>query len=156
MKHKTVKFKASQNGSGPQGRLVRLFDTTLRDGTQGEGISISVDDKLKVAETLDRLGIHYIEGGWPGSNPKDELFFSRAKKELKLKAARLVAFSSTRRKGRAASSDENILKLLASGSPALCVFGKSWDSHVVHALRASLQENLEIISDTVKFLKAKG
>ncbi|MCG3204126.1 MAG: (R)-citramalate synthase [Elusimicrobia bacterium] len=134
---------------------VKLFDTTLRDGTQGEGISISVDDKLKVAEILDRLGIHYIEGGWPGSNPKDELFFSRAKKELKLKNAKLVAFSSTRRKGRTAASDDNIARLVSAHTPAVCVFGKSWDSHVVHALRASLPENLEIISDTVSFLKSK-
>jgi 2-isopropylmalate synthase len=148
-----------KNGSKPApsagGRIIKLFDTTLRDGTQGEGISISVDDKLKVAETLDRLGVHYIEGGWPGSNPKDELFFARAKKELKLKNAKLVAFSSTRRKGRTAATDENILKLVASSSPAVCVFGKSWDSHVIHALRASLEENLDIISDTVRFLKSK-
>lgn len=136
-------------------RRVRFFDTTLRDGTQGEGISISVDDKFKVAETLDRLGIHYIEGGWPGSNPKDELFFSRAKKELKLKNAKLVAFSSTRRKDRSASNDDNIRQLLSAGTPAVCVFGKSWDSHVVHALRASLDDNLKIIADTVSFLKSK-
>jgi 2-isopropylmalate synthase len=135
--------------------LIRLFDTTLRDGTQGEGVSIGVDDKLKVAETLDRLGVHYIEGGWPGSNPKDELFFARARKELKLKTAKLAAFSSTRRKGRLASNDENILKLVAAGTPAITVFGKSWDSHVINALRATLPENLEIISDTVSFLKSK-
>lgn len=136
-------------------RQIKLFDTTLRDGTQGEGISISVDDKLKVAETLDHLGVHYIEGGWPGSNPKDELFFARARKELKLKNAKLVAFSSTRRKSRTAATDDNILKLLSANTPVLCVFGKSWDSHVIHALRATLPENLEIISDTVSFLKSK-
>lgn len=156
MKNKSkVNFKASQNGSNPHGRLVRLFDTTLRDGTQGEGISISVDDKLKVAETLDWLGVQYIEGGWPGSNPKDEFFFSRARKELKLKTARLVAFSSTRRKDRKASQDENILKLAGAGTPTVCIFGKSWDAHVIHALRATLDENLEIIRDTVEFLKSK-
>ncbi|MFN0117878.1 MAG: citramalate synthase [Elusimicrobiota bacterium] len=136
-------------------REILLFDTTLRDGTQSEGISISVDDKLKIAQALDHLGIHYIEGGWPGSNPKDELFFARAKKEIKFKNAKLVAFSSTRRKGRTAASDENILRLVAAGTPAVCIFGKSWDSHVIHALRASLQENLDIISDTVSFLKSK-
>lgn len=146
-----MKDKSKLNGT----RGVRLFDTTLRDGTQGEGISISVDDKLKIAQTLDNLGVHYIEGGWPGSNPKDELFFSRAKKELKLKQAKLVAFSSTRRKSRSASSDENILKLVSAGTPAVCIFGKSWDSHVIHALRATLPENLEIIRDTVQFLKSK-
>lgn len=145
----------SRNGHSAPRRTIRLFDTTLRDGTQGEGISISVDDKLKVAQTLDDLGIHYIEGGWPGSNPKDELFFQRARKELKLKAAKLVAFSSTRRKSRTAATDENILKLLSAQTPALCVFGKTWDSHVIHALRASLPENIEIIRDTVSFLKSK-
>lgn len=144
----------SKNGSSAP-RVVRLFDTTLRDGTQGEGISISVDDKLKVAETLDWLGVHYIEGGWPGSNPKDELFFSRARKELKLKTAKLVAFSSTRRKDRKASQDDNILKLVSAGTPVVCIFGKSWDAHVIHALRATLDENLEIIRDTVSFLKSK-
>ena len=137
-------------------RVVKLFDTTLRDGTQGEGISISVDDKLKIAETLDELGVHYIEGGWPGSNPNDEQFFARAKKELKLKNAKLVAFSSTRKKGKPAYQDENIQRLVAAGTPAICVFGKSWDAHVIHALRASLQENIDIISDTVTFLKSKG
>src|SRR3954470_4750441 len=107
--------RSSPSKTGKAGtRVVKLFDTTLRDGTQGEGISISVDDKLKVAVTLDHLGVHYIEGGWPGSNPKDELFFSRARKELKLKNAKLVAFSSTRRKGRRASEDENILALVSA------------------------------------------
>jgi len=134
---------------------VKLFDTTLRDGTQGEGISITVDDKLKIAGVLDQLGVHYIEGGWPGSNPKDELFFARARKGLRLKNAKLVAFSSTRRKGMRASQDPNMKGLLAAGTPVVCVFGKSWDSHVIHALRASLPENLEIISDTVSFLKSK-
>jgi len=141
--------------SGNSGRVVRLFDTTLRDGSQGEGVSISVEDKLKIAETLDRLGIHYIEGGWPGSNPKDELFFERARKELKLKKAKLVAFSSTRRKGHSASTDENIKKLLSVGTPVVCVFGKSWDSHVTHALRVSLNENLDLITDTVSYLKSR-
>lgn len=136
-------------------RVVKLFDTTLRDGTQGEGISISVDDKLRIADALDRLGVHYIEGGWPGSNPKDELFFARAHKELKLKKAKLVAFSSTRHKNKTAATDENIKRLLAANTPVLCVFGKSWDLHVIHALRASLDDNLAIISDTVGFLKSK-
>ncbi|MCB4756746.1 MAG: citramalate synthase [Elusimicrobia bacterium] len=134
---------------------VKLFDTTLRDGAQGEGISISVEDKLKIAEVLDDLGIHYIEGGWPGSNPKDDLFFQRARKELKLKNATLVAFASTRRKGVRAAQDEGLRRLLAAGTPAVCVFGKSWDSHVVHALRASLTENLSMIRDTVSYLKSK-
>jgi 2-isopropylmalate synthase len=135
---------------------VKLFDTTLRDGTQGEGISLTADDKLKVAQALDQLGIHYIEGGWPGSNPKDELFFARAHKELKLKNAKLVAFSSTRRKNKTAATDDIIKRLLAANTPVVCVFGKSWDAHVIHALRATLEENLEIISDTVGHLKSKG
>lgn len=153
---KRAKRRRSKTRSLPStSRFVKLFDTTLRDGTQGEGISITVDDKLKVAETLDHLGVHYIEGGWPGSNPKDELFFSRARKELKLKHAKLVAFSSTRRKGRTAANDENIARLVGANTPVVCVFGKSWDSHVINALRASLPENLEIISDTVSYLKSK-
>jgi 2-isopropylmalate synthase len=139
-----------------QERIVRLFDTTLRDGTQGEGVSITVEDKLKIAQMLDQLGIHYIEGGWPGSNPKDEEFFKRAASELKLKNSKLVAFSSTRRKNRTASADENIKRLLNAGTPVVCVFGKSWDDHVTHALRASLQENLEMIRDTVANLKSKN
>ena len=150
-----IQTKFSTNGSQAKAPRVQLFDTTLRDGTQGEGISISVDDKLKVANVLDRLGVHYIEGGWPGSNPKDEVFFKRARKELKLKTAKLVAFSSTRRKGKAAGDDENIKKLVSAGTPVLCVFGKSWDAHVYHALRASLEENIAIISSTVSFLKSK-
>jgi 2-isopropylmalate synthase len=153
-----IKVKAGLNGRGRAAKTgtVKLFDTTLRDGTQGEGISLTVEDKLKVAEVLDQLGIHYIEGGWPGSNPKDELFFSRAHKELKLKNAKLVAFSSTRRKNKTAATDEIITRLLGANTPVVCVFGKSWDSHVIHALRASLEENLEIIADTVGYLKSKG
>lgn len=147
--------KAGSSSAAKVAPRVRLFDTTLRDGTQGEGISISVDDKLKVARILDALGIGYIEGGWPGSNPKDELFFKRARKELKLTNAKLTAFSSTRRKGKRASDDPNIKALLGAGTPVVCVFGKSWDAHVHHALRASLPENLDIISDTVSFLKSR-
>src|ERR1044071_852686 len=155
-RNKKMKKLVSTNGfHRPGGRIVRLFDTTLRDGTQGEGISISVDDKLKVAETLDQLGIHYIEGGWPGSNPKDELFFSRARKELNLKHAKLVGFSSTRRKDRKAGDDENLKHLVAAGTTVVCIFGKSWDSHVTHALRTTLEDNLEIIRDSVSFLKSK-
>jgi 2-isopropylmalate synthase len=140
-------MKSRGSASSAQSRNVRLFDTTLRDGTQGEGISIGVDDKLKIAEVLDRLGVHYIEGGWPGSNPKDELFFARAKKELKLKNAKITAFSSTRRKGRTAATDDNILRLVSANTPVVCIFGKTWDSHVIHALRATLPENLDLISD---------
>jgi 2-isopropylmalate synthase len=135
-------------------RKVSLYDTTLRDGSQGEGVSFTVDDKLKIVQTLDRLGIHYIEGGWPGSNPKDEEFFHRAR-SLKLKRAKLAAFGSTRRKGHPAHLDDNLKAIVRVKTPVACIFGKSWDLHVTHALRATLDENLEMISDSVRFLKTK-
>jgi len=134
--------------------MIQLFDTTLRDGSQAEGISFSPHDKLRIAQALDRLGIHYVEGGWPGSNPKDNQFFREARK-LKFKHARLVAFGSTRRKGIAASHDPNLKAIVASKTPAACIFGKSWDMQVTHALRATLDENLAMIRDSVKFLKSK-
>jgi len=108
---------------------VVLYDTTLRDGAQREGISFSVDDKFKIAQRLDRLGIRYIEGGWPGSNPKDLAFFERAA-DLGLEQARVVAFGSTRRAGVKVEDDANIQALVASGTPAVAVVGKSWDLHV--------------------------
>ncbi|HOW28054.1 MAG TPA: citramalate synthase [Elusimicrobiota bacterium] len=134
---------------------VFLFDSTLRDGTQGEGISLSVDDKLKISRALDDMGIHYIEGGWPGSNPKDVTFF-RLAKSLKLKNAKLTAFGSTRRRDKTASQDDNIRALIDVRTPVVCIFGKSWDLHVEHALRATLEENLRMISDSVKYLKSKN
>ncbi|MBI3013350.1 MAG: citramalate synthase [Elusimicrobia bacterium] len=134
---------------------VRLFDTTLRDGTQGAGVSLSVEDKLKVMAALDRLGVHYIEGGWPGSNPKDEVFFHEAK-HYPFKCARLTAFGSTRRKDVPAHRDENLLAIVKVKTPVACIFGKSWDLHVIHALRTSLDENLRMIGDSVRFLKSKG
>ena len=134
---------------------VELFDTTLRDGTQGSGISLSVEDKLKLVQALDRLGVSYIEGGWPGSNPKDEFFFKEAKK-LKLKKAKLTAFGSTRRKNIAATQDPNLKAMLRVQTPVTCIFGKSWDFQVTEALRATLNENLKMIEDSVRFLKSKG
>src|SRR5437016_5855695 len=113
--------------------MIKLFDTTLRDGSQAEGISFSPHDKLRVALELDRLGVQYIEGGWPGSNPKDNQFFKEARK-LKFKNAKLVAFGSTRRKGTVASQDASLKAIVASQSPAACIFGKSWDMQVTHAL----------------------
>jgi 2-isopropylmalate synthase len=135
--------------------LVKLFDTTLRDGTQGALISLSVEDKLKIAKALDQFGVHYIEGGWPASNPKDTLFFHEARK-LRLKRARLVSFGSTCKKETAASKDPNLRALLDVKTPVVCIFGKSWDYHVMHALRTSPAENLRMISDSVLFLKKHG
>src|SRR5438067_9691963 len=112
---------------------IQLFDTTLRDGTQSEGLSLSVEDKLKIAKLLDGFGIHFIEGGYPGSNPKDVEFFRRAR-ELKLKHAKLTAFGSTRKAGATASSDPNMHALLEAQTPAVCIFGKSWLLHVTTVL----------------------
>ncbi len=133
---------------------VRLYDTTLRDGTQAEEISLSSLDKLMIAEKLDELGIHYIEGGWPGSNPKDMEFFEFCKR-LNLKQARIAAFGSTRRAGISAEDDPNIKMLLRADVPVVTIFGKSWDLHVRDALRCSLDENLQMIYDSVSYLKSK-
>lgn len=134
---------------------VALFDTTLRDGAQTEGISFSLEDKLKIARLLDEAGIHYIEGGWPGSNPKDIEFFQKMK-TVKLKQAKLAAFSSTRRVGINVEEDKNILTLLAADTPVVVIFGKAWDFHVKDALRTTLEENLAMIKDTVAFAKKAG
>lgn len=135
---------------------VTIFDTTLRDGTQGEGISLSVEDKLKIARKLDALGVHYIEGGWPGSNNKDIEFFERAKEELQLEHARLTAFGSTRRKHIAPEDDVNLNRIVESGVKVATIFGKSWDFHVHEALQTTLEENLAMIYDSVKYLTAQG
>ncbi len=132
-----------------------LYDTTLRDGTQGEGVSLSCNDKLKIAQKLDELGVHYIEGGWPGSNPKDAEFFAR-QNELNLKQAKVAAFGSTRYKNRSCDQDANIQALLAANTPVVTMFGKSWDLHVQHVLEADLEENLDMISDSVLYFKERG
>ena len=132
------------------------FDTTLRDGTQGEAVSFSVDDKLLIAQRLDELGIDYIEGGWPGSNPKDKDFFARAVTELKLKHARLTAFGATRFARNAVEDDPSVRMLVEAGTPTISIFGKSWDFHVTRALGITLEENLTIIRETVAYLKAHG
>ena len=116
------------------------FDTTLRDGTQGEAISFSVDDKIQIAHKLDELGIDYIEGGWPMSNPKDKEFFERAK-EIKLKHARLCAFGATRFARNPVEQDANVLALLEAETPAVSIFGKTWDLHVTRVLGITLEEN---------------
>jgi len=133
---------------------VYIYDTTLRDGAQREGMALSVADKLKIALKLDELGVHYIEGGFPGSNPKDAEFFKLIKK-YNLQA-KLVAFGSTRKKNTTAATDKNLQALLEVDTPAVCIVGKSWDLHVKEALRASLEENLAMIYDSVSYLKSKG
>src|SRR4029077_14625149 len=131
------------------------FDTTLRDGTQGENVSFSVDDKLVIAQKLDDLGIDYIEGGWPGSNPKDKDFFAQAA-GLKLHHAKLTAFGATRFAKNPVEEDRNVAALLAANTPVISVFGKSWELHTRRALGITEEENLKLISDTVKFLKDHG
>jgi 2-isopropylmalate synthase len=132
-------------------RLVTIYDTTLRDGTQGEGVSFSSEDKVRLASRLDALGVHYIEGGWPGSNPKDLKFFRRMQ-DVTLKHARLAAFSMTRRAGGKAEDDANMRALLDAGAPVATIVGKSWDFHVTDALDTTLHENLAMISDTIAYL----
>ncbi|MFC1666794.1 citramalate synthase [Candidatus Omnitrophota bacterium] len=134
---------------------VKLYDTTLRDGSQGEGISFSVVDKIRIAKKLDSLGIHYIEGGWPGSNPKDMLFFKEVKK-ARLRRSEVVAFGSTRRANISPAADKNLKAFLKTGVHTLAIFGKTWDLHVTEVLRVSLQENLNMIQETVDYLKSKG
>jgi 2-isopropylmalate synthase len=136
-------------------KQVILYDTTLRDGAQTEGISYSVNDKLRIVGKLDHLGIHFIECGWPGSNPKDMAFFKAAKK-LKLKNARIVAFGSTRRANTGIKRDLIVRGLIDAGTQHITIFGKSWDLHVRDVFRVPLEENLNMISETVSYLKSKG
>lgn len=132
-----------------------LYDTTLRDGTQREGISLSLDDKLKIARKLDEFGVHYIEGGWPGSNPKDVEFFQRAQ-SLGLKNAKVTAFGSTRRKNTEPEEDANIQALINANTPVVTIVGKSWDLHVNDVLETTMDENLAMIADSVAYCKAQG
>src|SRR5436305_750323 len=134
---------------------VFTFDTTLRDGTQGEAVSFSAEDKVLIANKLDELGIDYIEGGWPGSNPKDKEFFARAR-ELKLKHSKLTAFGSTRFARNPVHEDRNVRELVDAGTPVVAIFGKTWDMHVRTALGITLEENLLLISETVAYLKQHG
>lgn len=130
-----------------------LYDTTLRDGTQREGISLSLDDKLKITQKLDEFGIDYIEGGWPGSNPKDVEFFQRVP-SLNLKHAKVTAFGSTRRKGIKPEEDENLKLLIEANTPAITLVGKSWDLHVEDVLVTTMEENLNMIGDSVAYCKS--
>jgi len=134
---------------------IYLFDTTLRDGTQSEGLSLSVEDKLKIAALLDGFGVHYVEGGWPGSNPKDADFFQRAR-SLALRRAKLVAFGATRKAGVRAEDDPNLRALVAAETPAVSLFGKSWTLHVRHVLETTPEENLAMIAESVGWLKGRG
>jgi 2-isopropylmalate synthase len=136
-------------------RQIKLYDTTLRDGAQGEGISYSVMDKIRIAQELDMLGIHYIEGGWPGSNPKDMEFYLKMEK-ARLKNSQLVAFGSTRKPNSKASLDNNVKAILKSQAKIVTIFGKTWDLHITDVLKTSLDENLNMIKDTVSFLASGG
>ncbi|MDA8080838.1 MAG: citramalate synthase [Actinomycetota bacterium] len=135
---------------------VDIYDTTLRDGSQQEGLSLSVDDKLRVARQLDSLGVAYIEGGWPGANPKDEEFFRRAQSELQLTTAKLVAFGSTRRATTRADQDPTLRSLVEANTSAACIVGKAWDYHVEKALRTTLDEGVRMVADSVAFLRNQG
>ena len=129
-----------------------LYDTTLRDGTQGENVTFSAEEKLNIAMRLDDIGVHYIEGGWPGSNPRDVAFFELAKR-VDFKQARLAAFGSTRKPGARPDEDQNLTALLESQTPTVTIFGKSWDLHVEEVMNNTLQENLAMINDSVTYLK---
>jgi len=134
---------------------VEIYDTTLRDGTQREGISLSCDDKLRIAQRLDTLGVAYIEGGWPGSNPKDVDFFRRAR-DVAWTTSSVAAFGSTRRANIAPEDDPSLRALIDAQTPVCTIFGKSWTLHVTDVLRTSLDENLRMIEESVAWLKAQG
>ncbi|HTQ29621.1 MAG TPA: citramalate synthase [Opitutaceae bacterium] len=141
--------------NNPATSTIKIYDTTLRDGTQGEGISFSVADKLRIAEKLDAFGMDYIEGGFPGSNPRDIAFFAEAK-NLRLKHARLAAFGATRRAGVKAGEDAQLRTLLDSEMPVLTLVGKTWLLHVIEIIRTTPEENLAMIEDSIRYLTAQG
>lgn len=146
-----------QATEGELNKTILVYDTTLRDGSQGEGLSFSVEDKLHLARRLDDLGVAYIEAGWPGSNPKDEEFFARAAAgELKLHNAKLASFGSTRKPNVRAEDDTNLRLLMESRTPVVTIFGKTWDLHVTRALGTTLEENLNMIRDSVRLFKEAG
>ena len=136
-------------------RKIEIYDTTLRDGSQAEDVSFSVEDKLRITEKLDELGVHYIEAGWPGSNPRDIEYFKQAEK-LRLKNSVIVAFGSTHRPKHKVGDDSNIKALIDSGTSAITIFGKTWDFHVKESLKISLNENLDLINNSVSYLKKKA
>ena len=134
---------------------ILIYDTTLRDGTQGLGLSFSSLDKIRVAEKLDEFGVDYIEGGWPGSNPKDVEFFTEAKKKS-WKKAKIAAFGSTRRADKKVELDPQIKTLLEAETPVITFFGKTWKLHVTEVLRTTIEENQSMIRDTASYLKSEG
>jgi 2-isopropylmalate synthase len=137
-------------------QTAEIYDTTLRDGTQAEGLSPTVGEKLRVVRLLDELGVHFIEGGWPGANPKDDEFFARAKSELSLDRSQLVAFGSTRRPRGEVGKDSQLQALLAADTDFICIVGKSWDRHVTEALNVSLEEGLAMVGESIEFLRERG
>ncbi|HSC88198.1 MAG TPA: citramalate synthase [Polyangiaceae bacterium] len=143
--------RATRGGAASEAQPVAIYDTTLRDGSQGEGVSYTVSDKLRIAERLDQFGVAYIEGGWPSSNPKDAEFFERAR-DRSWKTAQIAAFGSTRRANKAVEDDPNLLGLIESGAPVCTIFGKTWNMQVTEVLRIGLDQNLEMIEESVRFL----
>ena len=135
---------------------VEIYDTTLRDGSQLEGISLTVDDKLRIAEQLDHLGVAFIEGGWPGANPKDDEFFARAQNELNLRTSEFVAFGSTRHAKGRVDSDQTLANLVSAGTSTVCIVGKSWDYHVTEALQTTLDEGVAMVADSIEYLVSQG
>ncbi len=133
-------------------RLVKIYDTTLRDGTQAEYFSLSLADKIRIAEKLSQVGIHYIEGGWPGANPKDRDFFTEIH-NYNLGNSLIAAFGSTHHKDRPPESDPIFQELLISKAPVVTIFGKSWNLHVKDVLRTTLERNLELITHSLRYLK---
>jgi len=136
-------------------RKLEIYDTTLRDGSQAEGITFSVNDKLKIINLLDELGVDYIEAGWPGANPKDIEVFKEAR-NLKLNKSVIAAFGCTRKANTPPEQDAILEQLLNAETSVITIFGKTWDFHVEHALRTTLEENLKMISESVAYLKSKG
>jgi 2-isopropylmalate synthase len=139
----------------PPSEFVEIYDTTLRDGTQREGLTLSLADKLRIAKRLDAFGVSFIEGGWPGSNPKDVGFFEQAR-DMEWKHASIAAFGSTRRAGIYADDDPQLKKLIESGAPVCTLFGKTWNLHVTEILRTTLETNLEMIRDSIAYVAAEG
>ena len=134
---------------------LEVYDTTLRDGAQAEDVSFSVDDKIRIAQKLDELGIHFIEGGWPGANPRDIEFFQMIK-AVPLQHAKIVAFGSTRKAGNAPENDQTLKALLDADTRIITLFGKSWPLHVTDALGTTLENNLDLIQDSIAYLRLQG